>query len=130
VANEVPATFVQTVIVTLSSIWGEEHEYRPTHIDLRRKRSQTPCRGRTGLATSWAALSYALTMMQDMTSPVGPEVLDRYRCPDRDGPGGQHVTPVNIASIGAILRAWVDGAETALPPGPYPWFVSFPRDEI
>jgi hypothetical protein len=37
---------------------------------------------------------------------------------------------VNIASIGAILRAWVDGAETALPPSPYPWFVSFPRDEI
>ena len=31
VAYEVPATFVQIVIVTLSSIWGEEREYRPTH---------------------------------------------------------------------------------------------------
>ena len=71
-----------------------------------------------------------------MTSPVGPEALDRYRCPDRGGPGGQRCqllverdTPVHIASIDGTFRAWVDGAETALPPSPYPWFVSFPRDE-
>jgi hypothetical protein len=31
VAYEVPATFVQTVIVTLSPIFGEEREYRATH---------------------------------------------------------------------------------------------------
>jgi hypothetical protein len=70
-------------------------------------------------------------------SPVGPEALHRYRCPDRGGPGGQrcqllveHATPVRIASIGGTLRAWVDGAETtAVPPSPYPWFVSVPRDE-
>jgi hypothetical protein len=31
VAYEVPATFVQAVIVTLSSISGEEREYPPTH---------------------------------------------------------------------------------------------------
>jgi hypothetical protein len=30
VAYEVPAMFVQAVIVTLTSIWGEEREYRPT----------------------------------------------------------------------------------------------------
>ena len=30
VAYEVPAMFVEAVIVTLSSIWGEEREYRPT----------------------------------------------------------------------------------------------------
>jgi hypothetical protein len=69
-------------------------------------------------------------------SPVGPEGQDRYRCTDRSGTGGQrcqllieHVTPVHIARIGGTFRAWLDGAETALPPSPYPWFVSFPRDE-
>jgi hypothetical protein len=41
----------------------------------------------------------------------------------------EHVTPVHIASIGGTFKAWVDGAETTLPPGPFPWFVSFPRDE-
>jgi hypothetical protein len=71
-----------------------------------------------------------------MTSPVGPEAQDRYRCPDRGGPGGQrcqllveHLTPVHIVSIHGTSRAWVDGAETTLPRGPYPWSVSFPRDE-
>jgi hypothetical protein len=71
-----------------------------------------------------------------MTSAVGPEALDRYRCPDRSGPGGQrcqllieHNTPVHIARIGGTFRAWSDGAETTLPHSPYPWFVSFPRDE-
>jgi hypothetical protein len=71
-----------------------------------------------------------------MTSPVGPESQDHYRCADRGGPAVQrcqllveHVTPVHIASIDGTFRAWVDGAETALPPSPYPWFVSFPRDE-
>ena len=70
-------------------------------------------------------------------SPTSPEGQDRYRCPDRSGPGGQrcqllieHDTPAHIASIGGTFRAWVDGAETTLPPSPYPWFVSFPRDEI
>jgi hypothetical protein len=38
-------------------------------------------------------------------------------------------TPAHIARIGGTFRAWVDGAETPLPPSPYPWFVSFPRDE-
>jgi hypothetical protein len=72
----------------------------------------------------------------DMTNPVGPEAQGRYRCPDRGGPGGQrcqllieHATPAHIASIGGTFRAWVDSAETALPPRPYPWFVSFPQDE-
>ena len=72
----------------------------------------------------------------DMTSPVGPEAQDRYRCPDRGGPAGQrcqllieHVTPVQFASIAGTFRAWVDGAEAALPYSRYPWFVSFPRDE-
>jgi hypothetical protein len=71
-----------------------------------------------------------------MTSPVSPEGQDRYRCPDRSGPGGQrcqllieHDTPAHIARIAGTFRAWVDGAETTLPRGPYPWFVSFPRDE-
>ena len=75
-------------------------------------------------------------MMRGMTSPTSPEGQDRYRCPDRGGPAGQrcqllieHATPVHIASIAGTFRAWVDGAETTLPPSPYPWFVSFPRDE-
>jgi hypothetical protein len=38
-------------------------------------------------------------------------------------------TPVHIARINGTVRAWVDGAEAPLPPSPYPWFVSFPRDE-
>ena len=70
-------------------------------------------------------------------SPTSPEGLDRYRCPDRGGPGGQrcqllieHATPARIASIGGTFRAWVDGAETTLPHSPYPCgSVSFPRDE-
>jgi hypothetical protein len=69
-------------------------------------------------------------------SPTSPEGLDRYRCPDRRGPGGQrcqllveHDTPAHIASIYGTFQAWVDGAEATLPPSPYPWFVSFPRDE-
>jgi hypothetical protein len=41
----------------------------------------------------------------------------------------EHSTPVHIASIGGTFRAWVDGAEATLPHSPYPWFVSFPRDE-
>jgi hypothetical protein len=72
----------------------------------------------------------------DMTNPVSPEAQGRYRCPDRGGPGGQrcqllieHATPAHIASIGGTFRAWVDRTETALPPRPYPWFVSFPQDE-
>jgi hypothetical protein len=66
----------------------------------------------------------------------GPESQERYRCQDRGEPGGQrcqltveHVTPVHIASIGGTFRAWVDGAETTLPPSLYPWFVSFSRDD-
>jgi hypothetical protein len=71
-----------------------------------------------------------------MTSAVGPEAQDRYRCPDRGGPGGQrcqllveHNTPVHIARIGDGFQAWSDGGEATLPHSPYPWFVSFPRDE-
>jgi len=82
------------------------------------------------------ASSYPWAMMQGMTSPVGPEAQDRYRCPHRGVPGGQrcqllieHATPAHIASIAGTFRAWVDGAETTLPRGPFPWFVSFPRDE-
>jgi hypothetical protein len=83
-----------------------------------------------------APLSYVWVMMRGMTSPVSPEGQDRYRCTDRGGPGGQrcqllieHEPAVHIASIGGTFRAWIDGAETALPPRPYRWFVSFPRDE-
>jgi hypothetical protein len=50
-----------------------------------------------------------------MTSPVGPE---------------PHDTLVHIASIRGIFRAWIDGAETTLPPSLYRWLVSFPRDKI
>jgi len=64
-------------------------------------------------------------------NPTSPEGQDRYRCPDRGGPGGQrcqllieHATPAHIASIGGTFRAWVDGAT----PSPYPWFVRFPWD--
>jgi hypothetical protein len=71
-----------------------------------------------------------------MTTPVGRASQDRYRCTDRGGPGRQrcqllveHGPPVHIASIAGTLRAWDGGAETTLPPSPYPWFVSFPRDE-
>jgi hypothetical protein len=71
-----------------------------------------------------------------MTSPVGPEALDRYRCPDRGGPGGQrcqllveHDTPVHLARIAGTFRAWSDGGEASLPRSPFPWIVSFPRDE-
>jgi hypothetical protein len=75
--------------------------------------------------------------MADDARMTSPEALDRYRCPDRGGPGGQrcqlliqHATPpVHIASVGGAFGGWIDGAETALPPSPYPWFVSFPRDE-
>jgi hypothetical protein len=74
--------------------------------------------------------------MQAMTSPTSPEGQDRYRCQDRGGPGGQrrqlliqHEPATHIASIGAAFRAWSDGGETTLPPSPYPWFVSFPRDK-
>jgi hypothetical protein len=72
-----------------------------------------------------------------MTSPTSPEGQDRYRCQDRGGPGGQrcqlliqHEPPVHIASIGGVFRGWTDSSEVAeLPPSPYRWFVSFPRDE-
>jgi hypothetical protein len=71
-----------------------------------------------------------------MTSAVGPEALDRYRCADRAAQTGNAAsywwsTPssVHIARIGGAFLAWSDGGETALPPSPYPWFVSFPRDE-
>ena len=81
--------------------------------------------------------SYGVSGIPNQTTrPTSPEGLDRYRCPARGGPGGQrcqllieHATPGHIASIGGTFRAWVDGAEAALPPSPYPWFVSFPRDE-
>jgi hypothetical protein len=94
--------------------------------------------GATSLPAHPARASLCQTPPHDsgMTSPVSPEAQDRYRCPDRGGPGGQrrqllieHVTPVHIASINGTFRAWVDGAETTLPPSPYRWFVSFPRDE-
>jgi hypothetical protein len=72
----------------------------------------------------------------DDASMTSPEALDRYRCQDRSGPGGQrcqlliqHDIPVHIASIDGTFRAWVDDAEATLPHSPYPWFVSFPRDE-
>ena len=71
-----------------------------------------------------------------MTSAVGSEAQDRYRCTDRDGPGGQrcqllieHNTP-HTARIGGTLWAWSDGAEETLPHSPYPWFVSFPGTRI
>ena len=41
VAYELLAAFVQAVIVTLSPIYGEEREYRPTHLPAQ-KRSQRP----------------------------------------------------------------------------------------
>jgi hypothetical protein len=41
----------------------------------------------------------------------------------------QHEPATHIASIGGVFRGWIDGAGTTLPPSPYRWFVSFPRDE-
>ena len=71
-----------------------------------------------------------------MTSAVSPEALDRYRCPDRGGPSGQrcqllieHESQVQSARVAGTVRAWTDGGEATLPPSPYPWFVSFDRDE-
>ena len=76
-------------------------------------------------------------MMPGMTSAVSPEALDRYRCRDRGAPAGQrcqliieHDTPVHIARITGTVRAWSDSAGATLPHSRYPWFVSFPRDEI
>jgi hypothetical protein len=71
---------------------------------------------------------------------VGVDVIDPstegYRCPDRGGPGGQrcqlliqHEPATHIASIRGVVRGWVDGREVPLPPSPYRWAVSFPRDE-
>jgi hypothetical protein len=41
----------------------------------------------------------------------------------------EHSTPVHIARIAGAFRAWSDGGDATLPHSPYPWFVSFPRDE-
>ena len=81
--------------------------------------------------------SYGVSGIPNQTpSPTSPEGLDRYRCQDRGGAGGQRCQPLiqhepatHIACIGGTFRAWIDGAERTLPPSPYPWFVSFPRDE-
>jgi hypothetical protein len=71
--------------------------------------------------------------MRGMTSW---QALDPYRCPNRNGPDGQrcqllieHPGP-HIAQVGGVFRPWAyHGADTALPPSPYRWFYSFPRDE-
>jgi len=62
-----------------------------------------------------------------MTSPVGPDAQDRYRCPARSA----KVSATGRARYAGAhckhwrrFRAWVNGAETALPPSPHPWFVS------
>ena len=71
----------------------------------------------------------------DYPTPIGDQLLDEYRCTDDNGPGGQrcqllveHDAP-HIASIGGVVRSWIDGDEAEVPPGPYPWAPSFPRDE-
>ena len=73
--------------------------------------------------------------MADLT-PIGDELLEEYRCQNRDGPDGQrcqllsdHDQP-HMASIFGTFRGWTNaGEETELPRPPYRWAPSFPREE-
>jgi hypothetical protein len=72
----------------------------------------------------------------DYPTPIGDQLAEEYRCQDRGGPDGQRCQlliehdPPHIASISGIVRGWTDsGDEAELPPGPYRWAPSFPRDE-
>jgi hypothetical protein len=68
-------------------------------------------------------------------TPISDELLAEHRCQDRGGPDGQRCQlliehdPPHIASISGTVRGWVDGDEAEMPPGPYRWAPSFPRDE-
>ncbi len=69
-------------------------------------------------------------------TPIGDELLEEYRCQDRGGPDGQRCQlliehdPPHIASISGIVRAWDNsGDEAEVPPGPYRWAPTFPREE-
>jgi len=77
VAYEVLAAFVQAVIVTLSPIYGEEREYRPTHLPAQ-KRSQRPA----GTAQPGATSSgrSGRTGMGAASTPAG------MRCARRSSP--------------------------------------------
>ena len=114
--------------------WQDQHyEDHSTRRTYRKRDQEQPVQRR-----SLTRRSHGICVLDvRFGSVVGPEALDRYRCPDRGGPGGQrcqllveHDTPVDIASLGGVFRAWIDGAETTLPPSLYRWFVSFPRDKI
>ena len=71
----------------------------------------------------------------DYPTPIGDQLVEEYRCQDRGGPDGQRCQlliehdPPHTASISGIVRGWVGGDEAELPPGPYRWAPSFPRDE-
>ena len=73
--------------------------------------------------------------MADLT-PIGDQLLEDYRCQNRDGPDGQrcqlligHDLP-HMASIFGTLHGWTNtGEATELPHPPYRWAPSFPRDE-
>ena len=54
--------------------------------------------------------------MADLT-PIGDELLEDYRCQNRDGPDGQRCQLLS------------DHEETELPRPPYRWAPSFPREE-
>jgi hypothetical protein len=67
-------------------------------------------------------------------TPIGDQLVEEYRCQDRGGPDGQRCQlliehdPPHIASISGTVRGWTDG-EAEVPPGPYRWAPTFPRDE-
>ena len=68
-------------------------------------------------------------------TPIGDQLAEEHRCQDRGGPDRQRCQlliehdPPHIASISGTVRGWVDGDEAEMPPGPYHWAPSFPRDE-
>ena len=72
----------------------------------------------------------------NLPTPIGDQLLEDYRCQNREGPDGQrcqllidHDMP-HTASISGIVRGWDNsGDEAELAPGPYRWSPSFPRDE-
>ena len=72
----------------------------------------------------------------DYLAPIDDQLVEEYRCQDRGAPDGQRCQlliehdPPHMASISGIVRGWTDsGDEAEVPPGPFRWAQSFPRDE-